>query len=82
MRPLNAGEIVRRLTGLNLQGVFGGHYHGLTVRSLGNVEAVTNRCCSRLRNNHDGAKEKGYWLVNAEGGRLDRAFVEFKPPAG
>jgi 3',5'-cyclic AMP phosphodiesterase CpdA len=80
MRPLNAAEVLQRFAGFNLQGGFGGHHHGLTVRACGSAEVVTNRCCSRLRNNHDGSKEKGYWLVTAEAGRLTREFVEFKPP--
>jgi 3',5'-cyclic AMP phosphodiesterase CpdA len=81
MRPLNADEVLRRLAGFNVQGIFGGHHHALTVRAFENADVVTNRCCSRLRGNHDGSKEKGYWRVTADGGRLSREFVEFKPPA-
>jgi 3',5'-cyclic AMP phosphodiesterase CpdA len=80
MRPVNAGQVLERFAGFNLKGVFGGHHHAFTVRTFGNIELVTNRCCSRLRNNHDGTKEKGYWLVTAGEDRLTREFIEFKPP--
>jgi 3',5'-cyclic AMP phosphodiesterase CpdA len=80
MRPLNAAEVLARFDGFNLRGVFGGHHHAFTVRKLGNAEVVTNRCCSRLRDNHDGTKEKGYWLVTASHGALTREFVLFAGP--
>ena len=48
-----------------------------TERQFGGVPVVTNRCCSRLRGNHDGSKEKGYWLVTANAGALSREFVAF-----
>jgi 3',5'-cyclic AMP phosphodiesterase CpdA len=80
MRPLNADEVLHHFVAFNLQGVFGGHHHAFTERRFQGAEVVTNRCCSRLRNNHDGTKEKGYWLVTAANGRLAREFVEFPPP--
>ena len=80
MRPLNAGEVLQRFAGFNLKGVFGGHYHAFTARRFEDAEVVTNRCCSRLRDNHDGTKPEGYWLVTAADGRLAREFIEFPPP--
>ena len=38
----------------------------------------TNRCCSFARNNHDGSKEKGFFVVDAKDGKLARTFVEVK----
>jgi 3',5'-cyclic AMP phosphodiesterase CpdA len=80
MRPLNAAEVLDRFADVNLRGVFGGHHHGFTGRKLGNAEVVTNRCCSRLRDNHDGTKEEGYWLVTAAEGALARAFIPYAGP--
>lgn len=80
MVPLNASEVLRRLLDHNLQGVFSGHHHGYTLRQFKGVDVVTNRCCSRFRDNHDGTKEKGYWLVTAEKEKLTREFVEFRRP--
>jgi hypothetical protein len=78
MTPLNAGDVLDRFRDFNLRGVFGGHYHAYTERKFAGIDVVTNRCCSRVRGNHDGSKEKGYWLVTAEDGALRREFIEFK----
>ena len=80
MRPLNADEVLQRLVGFNLKGVFGGHYHAFTARRFQDAEVVTNRCCSRLRDNHDGTRPEGYWRVTAAEGRLGREFIEFRFP--
>jgi hypothetical protein len=80
MRPLNADEVLRRFAGFNLKGVFGGHHHAFTERRFQGAEVVTDRCCSRLRDNHDGSKAEGYWLVTAVNDRLAREFIEFPPP--
>ena len=52
-----------------LQGVFGGHYHAYTEKEFHGTPVVTGRCCSRLRGNHDGTKEKGWWSLSASAGR-------------
>ena len=70
-------EILERLRDFNLRGVFGGHYHATTRCEVRGAEIVTNQCCSRLRGNHDGTRQKGYWLVTARDGALSREFVEF-----
>jgi hypothetical protein len=44
-----------------------------------NTVFTTNKCCSISRGNHDGTKEKGYFLCRAKEGRIEREFVEVKP---
>ncbi len=77
-RPLNADAVLERFKEHNLQTVFNGHFHGLTERKLGEVALTTNRCCSFARRNHDGSKEKGYFLCRAKDGKITREFVEMK----
>ncbi len=77
MAPLNADDVLGRFLGLNLRGVFGGHYHAQTETAFHGTPVVTGRCCARVRGNHDGSKEKGWWSVTAADGRLTRTFVEF-----
>lgn len=77
MAPRNADLVLERLLDFNLRGVFCGHWHGLTEHQFHGADVVTNVCCARSRGNHDGSKQKGYWLVRAEAGRLRREFVEF-----
>ncbi len=75
-RPLNADALLERLRNHNLRGVFSGHYHAFTERRAGEVTLVTNRCCSVSRANHDGSKERGYFLCEARDGAITRTFVE------
>ena len=75
-RPKNADELLIRFKNHNLQAVFNGHYHGFTERQLGRVTLTTNRCCAISRENHDGTKEKGYFLCTAKDGKVARTFVE------
>ncbi|MGB8464260.1 MAG: metallophosphoesterase, partial [Terrimicrobiaceae bacterium] len=80
MRPLNADDVLERFLEFNLSAVFCGHYHGLTERNLRAATITTDRCCSRVRGNHDGSKEKGWFVCRAtELGEVTRQFVEFKP---
>ena len=81
MRPLNADAVLTRLLDFNLVAVFSGHYHGFTVRAAGRATLTTNKCCAISRGNHDGTKEKGYFLCTASGGAIQRAFVE-EPATG
>lgn len=78
LRSTNADAVLDRFKEHNLQGVFNGHYHGSSQRKLGNAAITTNRCCSFSRQNHDGSKEKGYFLCHAKDGQVTRTFVEFK----
>jgi hypothetical protein len=77
MRPLNADAVLERFLDFNLQGVLGGHYHAYTATPHRDIEVLTNRCCARVRDNHDGTKEKGYWVMHCAEGRLSREFVTF-----
>jgi predicted MPP superfamily phosphohydrolase len=79
MRPLNADDLLKRLAGVNLRAVFSGHFHGFTERKAGGAALSTNKCCAFARGNHDGTKEKGYFLCRAKDGRVERIFVEVKP---
>ncbi len=77
-RATNADAVLERFKDHNLQAVFNGHFHASTERKVGNVTLTTNRCCSFSRQNHDGSKEKGYFLCQAKDGKITREFVEFK----
>jgi len=80
-RPLNADALLERFREFNLQAAFSGHFHGFTERKAQGATFTTNRCCALRRDNHDGSKEKGYFLCQAQDGRLERKFVEYKPAA-
>ena len=69
---------VRVAADFNLQAVFNGHYHSLTERKHRDVLITTNRCCALKRTNHDGTKQKGYFVCEARDGRMERTFVEYK----
>lgn len=77
MAPLNSEDVLNRFRDYNLQGVFSGHYHAYTLRQFGPADVLTNRCCARVRGNHDRSTEKGYWIMTAEAGRVTREFVVF-----
>jgi hypothetical protein len=77
-RPLNADDLLKRCYGLNLQAVFCGHFHGFTERPFQNAVVTTDRCCSRVRSNHDGTLEKGWFVCEAANGEIKRRFVEFR----
>jgi predicted MPP superfamily phosphohydrolase len=78
-RPLNADDLLERCYGLNLQAVFCGHFHGFTERTFKKSIITTDRCCSRVRSNHDGSPEKGWFVCQAVNGEIKRRFVEFRP---
>jgi hypothetical protein len=77
MAPRNADAVLERFLGINLRGVFSGHWHGLTEHQFRGADVVTNVCCARSRGNHDGSKRKGYWMVTANPAKLQREFVAF-----
>ncbi len=79
MTPLNADAVLERLLRFDLRAAFSGHHHGFTESRHRSAMLVTNRCCARIRDNHDGTPGKGYWLCSVQDGRLDREFVPFKP---
>jgi 3',5'-cyclic AMP phosphodiesterase CpdA len=78
-RPLNADALLARFERFNLVAVFDGHYHGFTERRAGRAVLTTNRCCAISRENHDGSKEKGYFLCMVREGQIHREFIEVKP---
>jgi 3',5'-cyclic AMP phosphodiesterase CpdA len=78
-RPLNADDLLERCYGLNIQAVFCGHFHGFTERPFRHSLITTDRCCSRVRSNHDGTPEKGWFVCQAVNGEIKRRFVEFCP---
>ena len=43
------------------------------------VPGAAGKCCAISRANHDGTKEKGYFLCTASAGGIQREFVEVKP---
>lgn len=75
-RPSNADALLERFLDFNLQAVFCGHYHGFTERISGPVTLTTNRCCALKRANHDGTKEKGYFVCDVSDGKVERRFVQ------
>jgi 3',5'-cyclic AMP phosphodiesterase CpdA len=78
MRLTNADALLDRFKPFNLKAVFNGHYHAFTENKARETVVTTNRCCAHARHNHDGTKEKGYFVVDAKDGRLSRSFVEVK----
>lgn len=80
-RPLNADALLERFKPLNLQAIFCGHFHGSTETKFQNSIVTTNRCCALKRGNHDGTKEKGYFLCEARDGQVTREFVAYSAEA-
>lgn len=77
-RPRNADELLRRCLQLNVRAIFNGHFHGYTLRQVNDAILTTDRCCSRVRANHDGTPEKGWFVCQASDGDVTRRFVEFR----
>jgi 3',5'-cyclic AMP phosphodiesterase CpdA len=78
MRPLNAEDLLAKFDGWKVRAIFSGHFHGFTECEHGGAHLTTDRCCSRVRSNHDGTKEKGYFVCTVTGETLERRFVEYK----
>jgi hypothetical protein len=78
-RAVNADAVLERFKPFNVRAVYNGHFHGFTERVIGEIVLTTNKCCSFARANHDGTKEKGYFLCRAKDGKVTRTFVEVKP---
>jgi len=79
-RPLNADDVLERFRAFNLQTIFSGHFHGQSERMQGNAPVLTNVCCALKRGNHDGTKQKGYFLCSVKEGHLERRFVPVDLP--
>ena len=78
-RPKNADDLLKRFMGFNLQAVFNGHWHGYSQTLFNAAVISTNRCCSRYRGNHDGSREKGWYVCDAAQGKISRRFVAAPP---
>ena len=76
--PNNRTAALAAFDGVNLQAVFNGHFHGRTTRQHQHATITTNQCCSLRHPNHDGTKEKGYFLCEAKNGEVTRTFFEVK----
>jgi hypothetical protein len=74
-RPKNADAALDHFREHNLRAVFNGHFHGRTERKWNDVPVVTNQCCALKRDNHDGTKEKGYFLCGVNAGVVSKEFV-------
>jgi hypothetical protein len=80
LTPLNAAELLGRFERWNLRTAFSGHFHARTERQIGEAAVLTNACCARVRDNHDGTIPEGYLLCTAHsGGMLEREFVRYLP---
>jgi 3',5'-cyclic AMP phosphodiesterase CpdA len=77
-RPLNADALLEKFLNFNLQAAFCGHWHGYTEARFHSADLLTNRCCSRIHGNHDGTKEKGWFVCEVKNGVLSRRFVEVR----
>jgi hypothetical protein len=79
-------ELLKILLPLNLRIVFCGHFHGNTEHmapppSRPGLKLVTNACCSRVRELHDGTLRRGYLRCRAkEDQSVEYEFVEFRGP--
>ena len=78
MRPLNAEAFLAKFDGWNVRAFYSGHFHGFTECARGRAHLTTDRCCALKRKNHDGSKEKGYFVCTVNGDALAREFVEYK----
>lgn len=79
-RAKNADAVLDRFRNHNLRGVFNGHYHAFTERTSGPCVLTTNKCCSFRAGNHDGTKEKGFFVCTAKDGKIQRNFIEVEMP--
>jgi calcineurin-like phosphoesterase family protein len=75
-RPVNADAVLEKFLDYNLQAAFCGHWHGQSERQVRQAVVTTDRCCSFSAKNHDGSKEKGFFLCQAAEGRVTRKFLE------
>jgi 3',5'-cyclic AMP phosphodiesterase CpdA len=80
----DGGELLQILQPLNLRIVFCGHFHGLTEHEVAGrpgVKILTNRCCSRTRELHDGSTLRGYFQCRANADQsVSHEFIEFHGP--
>lgn len=75
-RSSNADQFLGCFKDFNLRAILNGHWHGYSETSLRDAWISTNRCCSRVRENHDGSPLKGWFVCEARDGRVTRRFVQ------
>lgn len=75
-RPLNADQLLERFLEFNLQAALSGHWHGLSEKPWQNAILTTNRCCARVRGNHNRSTEKGWFVCRVADGKITREFVQ------
>lgn len=75
-RPTNADALLDKLAVLNVRAIFGGHWHAFTEKTWKNATCTTDKCCSRVRDNHDGTHEKGWFVCTVRGTTITRQFVQ------
>ncbi len=75
-RSANADQFLERFKDFNLQAILNGHWHGYSETTLREAWITTNRCCARIRENHDGSPLKGWFVCEAREGRVTRRFVQ------
>ncbi|HVT80906.1 MAG TPA: metallophosphoesterase [Phycisphaerae bacterium] len=80
-------DLLRILAPLNLRIVFSGHFHGLTEAiapppNPQHLKLLTNRCCSRTRELHDGSTKRGFFQCRASADQtVAYSFAELLPIA-
>lgn len=74
-RPLNADALLDKLAILNIRAIYSGHWHAFTEATWRGAACSTDRCCSRYRENHDGSKEKGWFVCTIRGDKIERRFA-------
>jgi len=78
-RPTNSDELLAHFEPFQMREIFNGHWHGISETLWRDTSIVTDRCCSRLRENRDGSKEKGYFLCRASSGKITKSFISVTP---
>lgn len=76
-RSVNADELLGHFLDFNLRAVFCGHYHGFSETRFHSASITTDRCCSRVRKNHDLSPQKGWFVCRTVRGEVERRFVAF-----
>jgi hypothetical protein len=77
-QSLNADDLLDHFLDFNLRAVFCGHYHGYSARTFRSATITTDRCCSRVRRNHDFSRGKGWFVCRTNAGQVLRRFVQFE----
>ena len=83
---LDGFDLLGSLAALNLRIVFSGHFHGFTESVApaphpAHLKLLTNRCCSRTRELHDGTSQRGFFRCRANADQsVDYTFIDLGQP--